>query len=67
LELGRQIANEELARAESEADSASNALDLLNDQRPALEHERDTSGHESERVVEMQARRGQHEVALVDL
>jgi murein hydrolase activator len=61
-ELARQIANEELARAESEADSASNALDQLNDRVSELEHERDTERPRVRaRLVEMYKRgRGQY-------
>ena len=62
LEIARQIASEELAQAERDAESASTALDALNDRVSQLEHERDAERPRIRaRLVEMYKRgRGQY-------
>ena len=62
LELARQIASEELAQAEHEAESAGAAFDALNDRVAVLEHDRDTERPRIRaRLVEMYKRgRGQY-------
>jgi len=67
LELGRQIASEELTRAERETESARAALDEVNDRVSALEHERDAERPRVRaRLVEMYKRgRGQYMKTLL--